>query len=307
MRKLYVICPIFNPLQFESRVRLYRQFKKEMETAGVQLLTVEAAFGDHAFQVTDGLDEWALQLRTNHVLWHKERMINLGVQRLLRLAPDAWNIAWFDGDISFVDQDWASKVVHKLMHAEVIQPFSQALFLNKSEEELWNCPSSFFSFLSGRGYHQTPPIPLPYLFKGHPGLAWAATKRALDALGGVYDVCAAGSGDTVMSNCLKGGWDLFLPVAPTGGMARSIRAWSVKCDRAIEGRIGYLSGALLHHWHGASEKRGYEKRWSILAYHDFDPATDLEIEANGLYRFAGNKPKLRDDLLLSLAGRNEDD
>jgi hypothetical protein len=307
MRKLYVVVPFFNPLQFKSRVRLYLQFKREMEAAGVQLLTVEAAFGDHDFQVTVPGDHWALRLRTQHVLWHKERLINLGFHRLVQIEPDAWNIGWFDSDVTFADPDWAAKTVHALMHHEVIQPFSQAIFLNKNEEELWHCPSSFYSFLSGRGYHQRPPIPLSYLFKGHPGLAWAATRRALDALGGVYDLCAAGSGDTVMSNALKGDVNLFLPVNPTGGMTRSIQAWAKRCDRAIDGRIGYVPGALLHHWHGPSEKRGYEKRWSILAFHDFDPAVDLELEANGLYRWAGNKPKLRDDLRLSLASRNEDE
>jgi hypothetical protein len=307
MRPVYVVVPFFNPLQFESRKRLYFKFKREMEAAGVRLLTVECAFGDHAYQVTDACDDWSLQLRTQHMLWHKERLINLGFIRLFQMAPDAWNIGWFDADVTFVDADWAGRAVHKLMHCEVIQPFSQAIFLNKAEEELWHCPSTFCAFLKGRGYHQRPPIPLQYLFSGHPGLAWMATRRALDALGGVYDLCVAGSGDTVMANCLKGGPDIYLHVTPTAGILRSMQAWNARCVRSIDGRIGYSDGALLHHWHGAAEKRGYAKRWAILAFHDFDPVTDLATEANGLYRWAGNKPQLRDDLRLSLSSRNEDE
>jgi hypothetical protein len=307
MRKLYVVVPFFNPHQFKSRVRLYLQFKREMEAAGVQLLTVEAAFGEHAFQVTDPCDDWSLQLRTQHLIWHKERLINLGFQRLFQLVRDAWNIGWFDSDVSFVDADWVEKAVHKLMHCEVIQPFSQCIFLGKEEEELWHCPSTFSFFLEARGYHQRPPILHRYLFQGHPGLAWMATRRALDALSGVYDNCIAGSGDTVMANCLKGKWDEYLHVTPTPAIARDMQAWAARCDRHIDGRIGFTRGALLHHWHGPAEKRGYAKRWAILTFHEFDAATDLELDASGLYRLAGNKPQLRDDLRRSLSERNEDE
>ena len=305
--ELFIVTPFFNPFRFKSRVRLYEQFKREMLAAGVKLLTVEAAFGDHPFEVTKAGDEWSLQFRTDSLLWHKERLINLGLEYLYVLYPEAWNFGWYDADITFVRRDWVAQTIRALMHHDVIQPFSQAIFLNKEEVELWHCESTLSCFLNRRGFHQRPPLPLHYLMDGHPGLAWCATKRALDCLGGLYDECAAGSGDTVMANCLKGGWNVFLPVSPTGGMARSMERWAKRCERHIKGNIGYVPGALLHHWHGPSEKRGYEKRWSILAFHDFDPHLDIERDTNGLWRWSGTKPKLRDDLRLSLSGRNEDE
>lgn len=307
LRKVFVVVPFFNPFLFKSRVRLYLQFKREMEAAGVQLLTVEVAYGDHPFQVTDVCDDWALQLRTESLIWHKERMYNLGFQRLFHIEPDAWNIGFFDTDISFVDPDWVERARHKLMHAEVIQPFSQAIFLNKEEEELWHAPSTLYYFLEKRGFHQKPPVPHHYLFQGHPGLAWMATARALNSLQGVYDKCIAGSGDTVMANALKGKVDVYLHVTPTPAILREMLAWKRRADKHIDGRIGYTRGALLHHWHGPAEKRGYAKRWQILTFHEFDAETDLELEANGLYRLAGNKPQLRDDLRRSMSQRNEDE
>jgi len=304
---LYVVTSFFNPQQYASRTRLYHQFAKHMRESGVKLLTVEAAFGDHPHQVTSPGDPFQIQLRTDQILWHKEAMINLGIERLKHVASDSRFIGWIDADVTFANPDWVGEAVHSLMHHPVIQPFGQAINLDANEESMWSCPSSSRSFIEERGYHQEPPIPVGYLFKGHPGLAWAATREALDALGGLYDLCAAGSGDTVMSNCLKGDWSVYLPASPSDGMVRSIKRWAARCDRFIRTNVGYSRGSLLHHWHGKSEKRGYEKRWSILSFHKFDPSEDLVRDRQGLHRWAGNKPKLEDDIRRSLGSRNEDE
>ena len=45
----------------------------------------ELAYGDGPFEVTgDGLND--VRLRTSHVLWHKENILNLVVQRILQLT-----------------------------------------------------------------------------------------------------------------------------------------------------------------------------------------------------------------------------
>lgn len=305
-KKLYVITSFFNPQQFKSRGRLYRNFAKEQANAGVQLLTVEAAFGAHSFEVTDRDNPWNLQLRTDQVIWHKERMLNLGINRLRALVPDVEFIGIYDADVTHANPDWVACTTHALMHSPVVQTFGQCIYLDAQEQEIWNCLSSFRFFKEKRGYHQRPPIPATYLFQGHPGLAWAFTRTALDQLGGLYDLCAAGSGDTVMCNALKGGWDQFLPVTPTTGMLHSMKRWAARCDAVIKTNVGWVPGAILHHWHGSSETRGYEKRWAILAFHKFDPLEDLVLDSQGLYRWAGNKPELEDDLRLSLASRKED-
>lgn len=305
-KRLYVVTSYFNPQRFRSRQRLYADFAAHMKASGVDLLTVEAAFSDHSHEVTTAGNPWHLQLRTNQILFHKERLLNLGIQRLLHEVPDAKNIGWFDADITFANPNWADETVHQLMKHAVVQPFGFAVNLDSNESPMWTCPSSFKSFVDGRGYHQEPPLPVGYLYKGHPGLAWAATRDALGALGGLYDTCVSGSADTVMSNALKGEWNVYLPAPPSPGMRRSMEQWARRCDRSIRTNIGYTRGTVLHHWHGASESRGYEKRWSILSFHQFDPVEDLLLDANGLYRWTGNKPRLEDDIRLSLTSRNED-
>lgn len=303
---LYIITVVFNPFNFRSRGRLYDHFKKHMADSGAVLFTVEAAFGDQPFRVTRSDDPMNLQLRTNQILWHKERLANLGIMRLLHLVPDARFLGLYDADITFANHDWADQVRHKLTHLKVIQPFATAINLDSNDDHMWHCPSSMRSFVEGRGYHQDPPLPVSYTYKGHPGLAWNITRETWEELGGFYDRCIAGSADTIMSNAFKGDITVFLPGSPSEGMKASMMAFQAKCDRAIRGSIGFAPGCVLHHWHGHSAQRGYEKRWDILSFHKFDPMADIRTEENGMFRWAGNKPRLEDDIRLSLGSRNED-
>ena len=305
-RTLYAITPIFNPFNFQSRYRLYQNFARHMADSGVQLVTIEAAFGDQPFRVTSPDNPWHLQLRTDQILWHKERLINLAAQHLAVIAPDYRYLGWFDADITFANPDWRDEALHQLSHLGVIQPFGTAINLDANEDPMWNCPSSFRSFIEGRGFHQEPPLPVSYTYKGHPGLAWCATRRAFEGLGGLCDTGVAGSADTHMSNALKGDWNVFLGAPATPGMQAGFDAWQRRADATVRGQIGFSRGTVLHHWHGASEARGYEKRAGILCFHQFDPAADLTLDTQGLYRWTGNKPRLEDDIRLSLGSRNED-
>jgi hypothetical protein len=306
-QKVYIITTIFNPFNYSSRNRLYPYFAKHMKESGVELFTVEAAFGDQPFRLTHADNPMNLQVRTDQVLWHKERMLNLGFQKLIHVVPDAQFVGWYDSDVTHLDPDWAAKAAHALHRYRVIQPFGQAISLDAREEGEWMCPSSLRAFLDGRGFHQRPPLPVSATYKGHPGLAWMARRSTWEQLGGLYDVCAAGSADTVMSNCLKGDWSVYLPAYPSEAMRKSMAAWQAKCDAVVQGHVGFIHGALAHHFHGQSGDRGYEKRWQVLSFHQFDPAVDVVTDpVNGMLKWAGNKPQLEQDVKFSLSHRNED-
>lgn len=305
-KRVYILCAIFNPFNFQSRNWLYPKFAKHMAESGVNLLTVEAAFGNQPFYHTSPDNPMNLQVRTDQVFFHKERMLNLGRKKLEHLVPDYQHVGWFDTDITFLDPDWAAKAAHSLSLYRIIQPFGESINLNARDEYDWHCPSSIRAFLDCRGYHQTPPLPVSETFKGHPGLAWMARRETLDGLGGLYDRCVS-SADTIMSNAWKGDVFAFVPCVPSEGMRRYMAAWQLKSDAVVQGHVGFVHGALCHHWHGNPNQRGYEKRWSIAAYHQFDPETDLvDDPSNGMLRWAGNKPQLEQDYKMSLSLRNED-
>lgn len=302
---LYGVTVIFNPHGFNSRIQLYREFKPYCEFSNVKLMTVEIAFQDRPFEVTSADDPWNLQLRTCDVLWHKERGLNLGIQKIISMVPDAKYFACLDADVRMGNPHWAKDAVLALHHYCVIQLFSQAIHLSPQYEMLWSCKSRFYHF-ANKGFHQYPPKALKYVANGHPGLAWAFRRETLDQLGGLLDFAITGSGDTHMANALMGDAVFNAKPGMSKGFERALRRWQEKCDRFINLNIGYINGFCCHYWHGKSEQRGYDKRWDITCFHQFDPHEDIYLAPNGLYKFTGNKPEMEKDLRLSTMQRNED-
>ena len=62
---LYVVTTVFNATRYRSRWRLYEDFAKHVAEAGAILITVEIAFGERDFAVTQADDPRDVQLRTD--------------------------------------------------------------------------------------------------------------------------------------------------------------------------------------------------------------------------------------------------
>jgi hypothetical protein len=305
--KLYVVTVIFSPRRYQARYRLYRTFEKMVADGGAQLLTVEIALGDRPFEVTSAANPWNIQLRTRSDLWHKERALNLGIQRLCQMVPEAKFIAWIDADVTFTRSDWAQETMQLLEHYPVVQMFGEATNLDPKEHAQWTCKSAFREFVETRAIS-------PDFYAngtgGHPGLAWAATRAALDTVGGLMDFCVSGSADTYMANSLRGYWSkgdsnhkTITEFSPQ--FVNLVRIWAKRAE-AFGTNVGYVPGTVFHHWHGNSFQRGHVTRWYAMQRHQFDPHRDIVMETNGLYRFAGNKPQMEMELHASMSGRNED-
>src|SRR5947208_17055710 len=88
---LDVLVTVFNSARYRTRWKHYEDFISMAEAAGsaVRVWTVEVAFGEREFAVTDPCNERHLQLRTSTELWHKERSQNLLVQRVIARHPHA--------------------------------------------------------------------------------------------------------------------------------------------------------------------------------------------------------------------------
>jgi hypothetical protein len=308
--QLYVVTAFYNPYQARSRSRHYRAFKKHMEDSGVKLMTVEIAFGDRPFEVTDPHDHWNVQLRTNVEMWHKERALNIGIDRIREIVPKAKYVAWIDADTTFVRSDWAHEAVQKLQHHPVIQLYGETINLNPDGHILFTASSCFRAFFWAGQKVQDGCFYEDRSKGGHPGLAWAATTEALDHLGGLMDFCISGSGDSHMANALMGEWDrgdhvnAFLTGFSTA-FTDKIKAWGLKAAD-FHGNVGFVPGVIAHHWHGKPDGRGYPARWDILKYYQFDPDKDICLDSQGLYQYRGNKPKMDAAIKRSMLLRDED-
>src|SRR5450756_2436621 len=100
MNHLHVVTSLFNPRRFRSRARLYRDFENYVKQSGAVLHTVEMAFGDRSFEVTQPATADQLQFRTHSELWHKERLLNLLIAQVAQQQPDAKYFAWIDADVT---------------------------------------------------------------------------------------------------------------------------------------------------------------------------------------------------------------
>jgi len=297
--KLWVVTVISNPARYRSRYELYKKFERHCKERGVNLLTVEAAFGQRPFEVTSPDNPHHLQLRTDDEIWHKENMINLGVQRL----PHDWQyVAWIDADIEFMRDDWAEEIVHQLQHYQVIQLFQNAVDLGPSGEVIKIHDGFVYSYVSGK--------PLPnskYNYPHwHPGYAWAARREAFDELGGLMDFAILGSADHHMAWALVGKVTEFAPTFITPGYRRELLTWQERANVHVNKNIGYMPGSIWHHWHGRKKDRRYVERWQILAKHDYDPDQDLMHDWQGLNHLSDAGERMRVDLRRYFHVRNED-
>jgi hypothetical protein len=303
--QLFAVTVVFNPVGYKSRTRLYKEFAPYIEYSGIKLFTVEIAFQDRPFEVTTPHNPWNLQLRSTHMLWHKERALNLGFEALLKLVPDAKKVAFLDADTRHTDPNWAQSTLNALDYYHVVQTFSQCLYLGPDHEMLWSTTSRFQCWVD-KGYHQIPAKPLSKIATGHPGLSWAFRADTLKKLGGLFDLSVTGSGDTHMANALMG--DVIFNSRPgmSPSFEKSMKDWQAKADEFVKGNVGAVKGSCMHYWHGKGDQRGYDKRWDITCFHKYNPYEDIKIGENGLYEFIGNKPNLEYDLRRSFTSRNED-
>lgn len=303
MRPLHVVTAIFNPFRYESHYANYRRFAKHMEESGVILTTVEMAFGERPFVVTEADNPRHIQVRGNSVLWLKENLLNLGVQRL----PHDWAYAaWIDADVTFQREGWAEETVHALQHHPIVQPWSDVHDLGPQMQTIGH-HKSFGRQHAHRALQGT--LPEGYGAYGHPGYAWAITRQAWDHVGGLLDTCIVGSADYHMAWALLGHVDKTYALNPVSGMdgyAKRLVRWQESAVTHLRRDLGYVEGSIRHHFHGPKANRRYNERWEILTKNAFDPDLDIKKNAYGVFELTGRNIGLRDDLRAYFLARNDD-
>ena len=307
MPPLYVITVISNPVRFRSRYALYRQFERHMQQSGVILYTVELAYGERPFEITDSANLCHIQVRSDQEFWHKENLMNIG---LSRLPPEAKYVAWIDADISFVRPDWAEETVQQLQHYDVVQLFTHAQDLGPNWEPMQQHTGFVYKYLIEGWPKAAKNIcsdEAPVNFTGHPGYAWAARRDTLEKLNGFIDYAILGSGDNHMARSFIGRVETSFYAKINPNYRRMLLEWQDECAKYVNGNIGYVKTMINHYWHGKKRDRGYVDRWKILADNNFDPMIDLKKTNQGLYRLnLDAKPQFRDQLRAYFRSRNED-
>ncbi len=339
---LWLITTYFNPGNFATKRRNYERFAAPLLDAGIPLLTVECALGDAPFVLPAA--PHVLQVRGPDVLWLKERLINLAIAGL---PPHVEKIAWLDADILFANPAWAQQTSALLDRFPVVQPFASVGRLGKDQGAFTGRARRSFacqlqrraeSAHLGSAAHGQPGIAWAaqrQLIAQH-GLYDAAIVGGGDelfahALGnGINSVCVreiTGVRQWRQPMLVQKLWNHLLRVpwpprlakhylarqsaAPTVAeherfFAHYLR-WAQPFALAVQRNLAYTPGMALHLWHGNPMNRQYVSRNAILQRHHFDPATDLRLNAEGIWAWASDKPALHQEISAYFFSRNEDE
>lgn len=336
--KFFVVTMISNPQRYRVRYDLYRKFAKHVADSGASLMTVEVAYGDRPFEITEPGNPWNLQLRTKSEVWHKENALNLGVAHTP--MRDFQQVAWIDADVDITRPDWVQETVQQLQHHDVVQLWSVANdlmpnlepfrtyrsfcscyqnsirldFDNIAGEPGVGSPLNPDGGVEGNGILQSKDVlqvPIGGYYGGtrpywHSGFAWAMRRQAWDDLGGLIEHGVLGAGDHHMALALIGEAKRSMPGYISKAYLDLVMEWEARATRYIKRNIGVVPGLLNHFHHGPKIKRRYNARWNILKRHEFDPHYDLKRDSNGLWQLTDRNFRLRDDLRSYFSQRDED-
>jgi hypothetical protein len=330
LKNFYVVMPISNSPRYKVRAENYKKARAVCEAAGVKLITVECAFGERDFEVTQRDNPMHVQLRSVDELWLKENMINIGINYIMQIDPDAGQIMWQDSDCFPMSppREYYEEVFHQLQHYEFVQCWKYLQDFGPDYQPIGKVQMSFMATYEANGF-QVPNEKtlkrgalrddmvvrannkLEYAGKyGAPGLAWAANISAIKKVGGLIDWTILGAGDWHMALSLVSGHQ---PVRndgkPLTAYLQKIYDWQVRAERWIKRDVGYVNTTMGHWFHGSKVGRQYGTRGQILVDCDYQPDQDIKRDAQGLYvleTWEERQIRLRDLIRYYFGSRNED-
>lgn len=307
---IWAITAFFNPAGYRTKRSHFERFAAGLRRQGLALLVA-------ALDRTDGQGELALdsadqilRVRSDAILWHKERLLNLA---LAALPPACDKVVWLDADVLFERDDWVAATAAALDDVPIVQPFSQACWLPQgatSAAGLEFAPGlGAGHFMPGMGRVMSRKTNheealASYFTHGHTGFAWAA-RRALLETTGFFDELILGGADTAMARAMYSAAP-FHDIELSPALASSLQRWREAFHDQVRGRVGHIGGRLLHLWHGELQARRYTERAQILVEHNFDPRADIALDEQGCWRWASDKPELHGAVAAYFSSRRED-
>lgn len=324
LSQFWVITVLSNPVRYKRRYELYWRFVEMCEHAGVNLVTVEQAFGHRPFMVTESGNPNHLQVRTFEELWHKENMINMGIKHACTLAPGrVREVAWVDADCRSVraPKDWFEETWHQLQHYEFVQMWETLIDLDINFNPVGGAQPSFMANYIKYGtpnpdefrkIESSNDCNYPHTSKifGRPGLAWAANLDALNKVGLLIDFSILGAGDWYMAHGLVGTLETARSEYAVGPYMQKLLDWQEKAQRWIKRDVGYVPGTVIHDHHGKKAFRYYGTRGKILSENQYNPMTDVKYDSYGMLQLESHEDrqlKMRDQIRGYFRARNEDD
>jgi hypothetical protein len=302
---LWAITSYYNPMHYQRRRTNYQLFRKCLK---VPLVAVELAYGPD-FELAETDADILIQLRGKHVMWQKERLLNVA---LGALPSSCSKVIWADCDIIFGSEDWAERASRLLDRFMLVQAFKDAHHLSPNWNPdqppmpaLFTQPSAVSTITSGvqaASLFMRPSERGPY--PTSKGLAWAARREFFEGMG-LYDACIVGGGDLAMISAVYGCFDIAMRNM-NDLQKEHYLAWARRCHEMHHEKTSFLDCCLFHLWHGEMDKRHYRERHDGLRRFDFDPFQDIAHDQNGSWIWNTDKPGMHEYVRNYFAAREED-
>jgi len=293
-KTLWVILPYFNFCGFKRRRELFINFVNEIyKNSNLKIIVVEA----------DGpaplgkLKVWKhLKFSTKTHTWMKENLINKGFKNL----PKSWKYAaWIDADITFLNENWVADTFHELKKADIVQLWQSAINLGSNGETI-KVDRSFGYMAKGSGTDWTQSDVYGHW---HPGYAWACSRRFYNRTGGLIDWAILGSADRHMAMAMIGKVAQSVPGTVHCHYHEMLEEFQTRVN-GLE--LGWVSGTIIHKWHGSLANRRYKERWEILVRNKYDPFLDIGTTDEGIIELTERGKRLEPFLIEYFIGRKED-
>jgi predicted DNA binding CopG/RHH family protein len=299
----------FNPAKYKNKIENYKKFREKSKEQGLKLLCVELAFGNEKFELSKKDADILIQVRSNSILWQKERLLNIGLKNL---PEDCDKIAWLDCDILFKNNNWVGEACELLEKYAIVQLFSFATRLHKDEYDcdINNLPSGagegekihgigYGISNFGRNFDD-------FLKHGHTGFAWAGRKEIFKEVG-FYDKFILASSDSFMAHAFYNSRNNYIYNSSSKEMRADQADWKDKIYQKIRGSVYYASGAIFHLWHGNYVNRHYGRIESLYQRYEFDPEKDLKLNEHECWEWNSDKKQMHKEVEDYFYMRKEDE
>jgi hypothetical protein len=277
MPEMGIVTCYFNYTRSAKRYKNFCEFYQQMSHQKYPLCVVEYACANQPFELA-GVKN-LIQIRGSSILWQKERLLQIGINRLLEQGFE--KIAWVDADIIFSDPHWSTPVSQALDRWTIVQCFS--LLTHRFDDEIKRNNSTIYQYLQ----HSS-------LDVSAGGIAWAARAEVLKKVG-LYQYFIVGGGDAIfLLPSVLPSVSLFKELLPNISFPEAflhhIERWLGNMHPHAFGKTGYVEQEVTALPHGTNKNRLYWERYQILQ--DFDPTRDLCIDTHGAFSWATPKPRL---------------
>ncbi|MFO1198801.1 MAG: hypothetical protein U1E86_17705 [Burkholderiaceae bacterium] len=312
---LWAVASYFNPSGSRRRLANYRVFRERL---GVPLLTVEWS-REGGYELGPGDADQLVQVRGGDLMWQKERLLNLAVDRL---PADCDVVAWLDCDVVFGRADWPREAVARLGSAAMVQIYDEVVYLAREPFDALVRPGPLDRrpvrhVRRGLMGERQPPLSEArfgqsnddvsyFVAKPSVGFAWAARRDFLRRHP-LFDRCVIGGGDSAYTMSAVGQFErLAARHRYTRAQRDFLAPLAARLADEVGTRIDAVPGRLFHLWHGELEHRRYGSRYDVLRDFAFDPARGLALDRDGVWSWSDVAPGLPQAVRAYFAGRLED-